>query len=148
MRIINKRRVLIPALALGSAAMFSACGSPAAGFGYHAQGERIATLEHPVAIAHPVSDSAAESPFVLFGDATAYKGVITYEVTSASGDVVTSGETEAGSMGIFSKFAVELDLDPGQYTVTVSQTDPPERALDTEPFSKSLAFTVSAERTS
>lgn len=146
MRNIDRRHALVPALALGSVALFSACGSPAVGFGYHAQGQRIATSEHPVAIAHPVAESDVESPFVLFGDATAYKGIITYEVTSSSGEVVASGETLTGSMGTFSKFAVELDLDPGEYTVTVSQTDPPDRALRTEPFSKSLTFNVSGER--
>ena len=49
-------------------------------------------------------------------------------------------------MGTLSKYVVELHLDPGNYTVTVSQTDPPERVLADEPFSTSLSFTVSAER--
>lgn len=139
-------RVATTSLALGSVALLGACGSPAAGAGYHGQGERIANFEHPVAIAHPIDNSAVENPVVLFGDATAYKGVIEYEITSQSGEVVASGETEAGSMGIFSKFAVELDLDPGDYTVTVSQTDSPDRVLDTAPFSKSIYFTVTGDR--
>src|SRR5690625_4207077 len=103
----------LPLIALG----VSGCGSPMAGAGYHPDtGHRSATLEQPVVIAYPMDDGTVISPFSLFGDATAFKGVITYSVTAEDDEIVAEGETQAGSMGIFSKFAIQLDLDPGQYT--------------------------------
>jgi len=139
---MRPRRFATP-LAAAALLFLAACGSPAAGFGYHPGDDRIATLDHPVVIANPIADSQVDSPLVLFGDATAFKGIVDYEVVSdATGEVVDSGTTMAGSMGTFSKFAVELELEPGNYTVTVSQTDPPERALKTGPFSASLSFAV------
>lgn len=134
------------ALAAMTAFAAAGCGSPAVGAGYRAQGERIANFEHPVAIAHPIANTEVASPFVLFGDATAFKGIIDYTVTAAdSGDVVAEGQTDAGSMGIFSKFMVELELDPGNYEVTVTQPDPPERVATDPPYSATVYFTVTAD---
>lgn len=147
MHYLGKQNLGGVGLLIAGAVISSGCGSPAAGSGFHNDDERIAVPHRPIVIANPIANSAVESPFVLTGDGTAFKGILNYEIRDAvSDEVVDSGTTFGGSMGTLSKYVVELHLDPGNYTVTVSQTDPPERVLADEPFSTSLSFTVSGER--
>src|SRR5690625_4757156 len=130
MRYFSSRKYGPVGLLVAATVFAAGCGSPAAGSGFHKEDERIAVPERPIVIAHPIANSEVESPVVLMGDGTAYKGILDYEVVNDdTGAVVDSGATFAGSMGTLSKYFVELNLDPGNYTATVTQTDPPERVL-------------------
>lgn len=147
MRKFSQKRLGHVAVLLAAGLMAAGCGSPAAGSGFYDEALRVAVPSRPIVIANPVANSEVESPFALWGDGTAYMGELKYEIRdSDTGDVVESGTTMGGSMGKISQFVVELDLAPGNYTATVTQTDPPERALKEPPFSASLNFTVSGER--
>lgn len=149
MRNFSKHKLwMIGFLAAGTLAFSVGCGSPSETFGFHEEGPRVPSFDHPIVIAHPVRNTTVESPLVLMGDGTSPLGVVDYEVINDdSGQIADSGTTEAGSMGKFSKYTQELDLEPGNYTVTVSQPQAPLSYGKSEPYTTSLGFTVSGKRT-
>lgn len=129
--------------AVSSLLFVSACSPSLDNQGYPSgDSPRVATEDHPVVIAHPVKSEPVESPFVIFGEGTAFKGILEYEIVDESDTVVDSGETSTGSMGAISNFSIQVDLDPGKYTVELKQWDSPDRATTTEPFTTSMSFTV------
>lgn len=129
--------------AAGSLLFVSACSSKLDNQGYPSgDSPRVATEDHPVVIAYPIESQPVDSPFVILGEGTAFKGILEYEIVDQSDTVVDSGETLTGSMGAISNFSIQADLDPGQYTVELKQWDSPDRATTTEPFTTSMSFTV------
>ena len=87
----------------------------------------------------PAQGAQVTSPVAVTGEAAAFEAALEWEIRKASDEVVTAGTTQAEVCCEFSEFRFSVELEPGIYTVTVSDTDPsggegPGPATDTKTF--------------
>jgi hypothetical protein len=83
---------------------------------------RDSTVVAPIWVTDPQQGQRVGSPVTVDGVGSAFEGTLAWEVTSAGGQVVDSGNTQGGSTGP-APFRFTLKLPPGTYTVTVWSPD-------------------------
>lgn len=78
-----------------------------------------------VQIDTPVEGAEVDSPFEVSGEAAAFEANVPWRVLDSAGtEVVTSGFTMTSEGQTFAPFSFSLDLEPGTYTVEISEDDP------------------------
>lgn len=98
----------------------------------------------PNSLLTPGDGATVAGPTVtVTGDGTAFEGTLVYEVTDASGGVVTQGNTQAGANGEVGPYEFELTLDPGTYTVRIWEPAMGEEESGDPVNEVSATFTVS-----
>lgn len=101
----------------------------------------------PNSITAPLPGSTVEGPTVVVtGEGTAFEATLNYRVLAEGSDEpVAEGFTMAGANGDVGPWTVELQLDPGQYTVEVWEPDMSDGASTLGPHLNlvSTTFTVS-----
>ncbi len=75
----------------------------------------------PNSITAPLSGATVTGPAVTVeGEGTAFEGTLLYRVSPAGGsDVIAEGFTTAGANGEVGPYSIDVDLEPGEYTVQV-----------------------------
>lgn len=78
-----------------------------------------------VQINDPTEGAEVTSPVAVTGEAAAFEAALLWEVRDTSSDeVVASGPAQAEVCCEFSEFGFSVELEPGEYTLSVSDTDP------------------------
>ena len=77
-----------------------------------------------VQIETPREGATSTSPLVVSGDANAFEATVPWRVLDAAGKVVKSGTTMTSEGMVFAPFAFTVQLEPGTYTVEISEDDP------------------------
>jgi hypothetical protein len=94
-----------------------------------------------VQIDAPGYDAEVTSPVQVTGVAAAFEATVLWEL-ERDGDVIDSGHATTGEAFTFSEFSIDLgELEPGDYEVTVMETDPSD-GEGRDPFFDTKAFTV------
>jgi spore germination protein GerM len=88
----------------------------------------------------PSEGATVRSPVQVTGDAAAFEANVPWELLQ-DGDVVDSGHTTTLEGQRFSEFTFELELEPGEYTIVISEDDP-SGGEGGEPMSDERTFTV------
>lgn len=100
----------------------------------------------PNSITAPLAGADIAGPTVtVTGEGTGFEGTLLYRVTPAGGsDVVAEGFTTAGANGEVGPYTIEVELDPGEYTVQVWEPGMGEGDGEGEPRNLvEVTFTVS-----
>lgn len=77
-----------------------------------------------VQIDTPTEGAVVSSPLRVEGEANVFEATVQWRVIDDSGNETESGFTTTAEAYVFRPFSFEVDLDPGTYTVTVSESDP------------------------
>ena len=94
-----------------------------------------------VEIDDPADGVRVESPVVVTGEAAVFEATLLWEVRDESDDVVRAGVASTAEGQRFAPFRIEIPLDPGDYTVVVSEDDP-SGGEGRPPMSDSVRVTV------
>ncbi|WP_182111490.1 Gmad2 immunoglobulin-like domain-containing protein [Actinotalea sp. JY-7876] len=98
----------------------SATTSPAATSAPTEEPAAAPAVNGPNSITAPLAGQQVTSPVTATGEGTAYEATLSYRVVAAgTEDVVVEGWTEAGANGEIGPWSIELDLDPGTWTLQV-----------------------------
>ncbi|WP_372594051.1 Gmad2 immunoglobulin-like domain-containing protein [Actinotalea sp.] len=82
--------------------------------------EEPSTDSGTTTIEAPAQGATVAGPAVtVSGTGTAFEATLLYSVQDAEGETVAEGYTQAGANGEIGPFAIDLTLDPGDYTVQV-----------------------------
>ncbi|NCT92358.1 hypothetical protein GXB85_15570 [Cellulomonas sp. APG4] len=92
-------------------------------------------------IDEPREGATATSPVRVAGEAAAFEANVPWQVLDESGAEVTSGFTMTSEGMTFAPFGFDVELEPGTYTVVITEDDPSDGAAGT-PMSDSRTFTV------
>jgi hypothetical protein len=84
-----------------------------------------------VQIDTPREGAEVHSPVTVAGDAAAFEANVPWRLLHSSGAVVDSGATMTSEGQTFAPFSFEIELEPGQYTVEISEDDPSGGAAGT-----------------
>ncbi|HEX6336670.1 MAG TPA: Gmad2 immunoglobulin-like domain-containing protein [Jiangellaceae bacterium] len=103
---------------------------------------RAAPLEvrQLVQLNEPSQGATVRSPVQVTGDAAAFEANVLWELLR-DGEVIDSGYTTTLEGQRFSKFTFDLELEPGEYTIVISEDDP-SGGEGGEPMSDERTFTV------
>ena len=93
-----------------------------------------------VQLNEPSQDATVRNPVRVSGDAAVFEATLLWELRQ-DGRVVDSGFESTGEGQRFSKFDFELELEPGEYTIVVTEDDPSD-GEGGEPMSDERTFTV------
>lgn len=94
-----------------------------------------------VQIDQPAEGAVVSSPVTVEGDANAFEANVPWRITDDSGDEVESGFTMTRVGMKFSPYSFTVDLEPGTYTVEITEDDP-SGGEGGEPMSDTKTFTV------
>lgn len=90
----------------------------------------------------PGEGAEVTSPVAVSGDAAAFEANVPWKVLDADGAEVQSGNTLTSEGQTFAPFSFTVDLEPGTYTIVITEDDPSDGAGGT-PMSDSKTVTVS-----
>ncbi|MCF7552800.1 Gmad2 immunoglobulin-like domain-containing protein [Pseudonocardia sp. WMMC193] len=76
-----------------------------------------------VEIDDPVDGARTAGPVVVSGEAAVFEATLLWEARNADGRVVRAGVAATAEGQRFAPFRVEIPLDPGDYTIVVSEDD-------------------------
>jgi len=68
--------------------------------------------------------ATVSSPVTVSGEACAFEANVPWKVLDANGAEVASGATQTSEGQTFAPYSFEVELDPGTYTVVVTEDDP------------------------
>lgn len=88
----------------------------------------------------PSEGARVRSPVEVTGDAAAFEANVPWQLLR-DGEVIDSGHTTTLEGQRFSEFSFELDLEPGEYTIVISEDDPSD-GEGGEPMTDERTFTV------
>jgi len=94
-----------------------------------------------VQINNPAQGAVVEPSFTVDGEAAVFEATLEWRILDSDSDVVRSGFATAAACCRFSQFELSLELEPGSYTVIVSETDP-SNGEGRPPMSDTRDFTV------
>ncbi len=94
-----------------------------------------------VQIDSPTQGETVRSPVTVSGEADAYEANVPWSVLDQDGVVVASGATMTSEGQTFAPFSFQVELEPGQYTVEISEDDPSDGAAG-EPMTDTKQFVV------
>lgn len=94
-----------------------------------------------VQIDSPTQGETVASPVTVSGQANAFEANVPWRVLDQDGEVVQEGFTMTSEGQTFAPFSFTVELEPGQYTVEVSEDDPSDGAAG-EPMTDSRQFVV------
>lgn len=94
-----------------------------------------------VQIDRPAEGAVTSSPVTVEGDANVFEANVLWRVNDRDGDEVESGFTMTRVGMRFSPYSFTVDLEPGTYTVEVSESDP-SGGEGGEPMTDTKTFTV------
>jgi len=77
-----------------------------------------------VQIDRPTDGTTSTSPVTVSGDAAVFEATVPWKVLDATGTTVRSGFTMTSEGQTFAPYAFTVSLDPGTYTVVVTEDDP------------------------
>lgn len=89
----------------------------------------------------PADGATVTSPVTVSGEAAVFEATLLWSVLDASGTEVESGFTSTTEGQTFAPYSFDLDLEPGEYTVVVSESDPSDGEAGT-PMTDSRRITV------
>ncbi len=95
-----------------------------------------------VQIDSPGEGADVTSPVAVSGDAAAFEANVPWKVLDADGAEVQAGNTLTSEGQTFAPFSFTVDLEPGTYTIVITEDDPSDGAGGT-PMSDSKTVTVS-----
>jgi hypothetical protein len=95
-----------------------------------------------VQINNPGEGAAVGRSFTVDGDAAVFEATVQWQILDDAGNEVQGGFTTAKTCCEFSPFEFSVELEPGTYTVLVSESDPSGGAEGRPPMSDSRTFTV------
>ncbi|WP_298457367.1 Gmad2 immunoglobulin-like domain-containing protein [uncultured Cellulomonas sp.] len=81
-----------------------------------------------VQIDTPAQGATTSSPVTVAGDAAVFEANLLWRVLDGSGAEVRSGFTTTAEGQTFAPYSFEVELDPGTYTVVISESDPSDGA--------------------
>lgn len=96
-----------------------------------------------VQIDEPREGAATGTAVTVSGEAAVFEAVLPWSVLDAAGAEVTSGTTMTAEGQTFAPFSFTVDLEPGTYTVVITEDDPSGGEGGT-PTSDTRTITVSA----
>lgn len=85
--------------------------------------------------------ATVSSPVTVSGEAAAFEANVPWKVLDANGAEVASGATQTSEGQTFAPYSFEVELDPGTYTVVITEDDPSDGEGGT-PMSDSRRITV------
>ena len=94
-----------------------------------------------VQIDNLTEDATVSSPVTVSGEACAFEANVPWKVLDANGAEVASGATQTSEGQTFAPYSFEVELDPGTYTVVITEDDPSDGEGGT-PMSDSRRITV------
>jgi hypothetical protein len=77
-----------------------------------------------VQIDSPTEGAVVSSPVTVEGEANVFEANVQWRVIDDSGNVVEPGFTTTPEAYVFAPFSFEVELEPGTYTLEVSESDP------------------------
>lgn len=77
-----------------------------------------------VQIDEPREEAEVSSPVTVSGDAAAFEANVPWRVLDESGQEVQTGFTTTSAGQEFAPYSFEVELEPGTYTVEISEDDP------------------------
>lgn len=77
-----------------------------------------------VQIAEPTEGATTTSPVTVSGDAAVFEANLPWRVLDPAGTVVTSGFATTSEGQTFAPYSFMVELEPGTYTVEISESDP------------------------
>lgn len=77
-----------------------------------------------VQIDRPADGATTRSPVHVSGDANAFEANVPWRVLDDSGRVVTTGHTSTAEGFVFSRYAFDIALKPGIYTIEIAEDNP------------------------
>lgn len=77
-----------------------------------------------VQIDEPAEGATTPSPVTVSGDAAAFEANVPWRVLGADGAEVDAGFTTTSEGQTFAPFSFTVELDPGTYTIEISEDDP------------------------
>jgi hypothetical protein len=95
-----------------------------------------------VQINNPGEGALVGRSFTVDGEAAVYEANVPWQILDDAGNEVQSDFTTAEACCQFSPFEFSVELEPGTYTVVVSESDPSGGAEGNPPMSDSRTFTV------
>ncbi|UZN03308.1 Gmad2 immunoglobulin-like domain-containing protein [Cellulomonas sp. S1-8] len=95
-----------------------------------------------VQIDDPQDGATVTSPVTVSGDAAVFEANLLWSVLDVAGAEVLTGFTTTAEGQTFAPYEFVLELEPGEYTVVISESDPSDGEGGT-PMSDSKAVTVS-----
>lgn len=95
-----------------------------------------------VQIDSPAEGAQVTSPVTISGDAAAFEANVPWRVLDSSGAEVQTGFTMTSEGQTFAPFSFTVELEPGTYTVEISEDDPSDGAGGT-PMADTRTITVS-----
>lgn len=95
-----------------------------------------------VQIDEPQEGATVTSPATVSGDAAVFEANLLWSVLDAAGTEVQAGFTTTAEGQVFAPYEFVLELEPGEYTVVISESDPSDGEAGT-PMSDSKSITVS-----
>ena len=95
-----------------------------------------------VQINNPGEGALVGRSFTVDGDAAVFEATVLWQILDDAGNEVQSGFTTAEACCEFSPFEFSVELEPGTYTVLVSESDPSGGAEGYPPMFDSRTFTV------
>jgi hypothetical protein len=106
--------------------------------------ERLPQLDvrQHVQINNPAESAIVGRTVTVDGEAAVYEANVLWQILDDAGNEVQSGSTTAETCCQFSPFRFPVELEPGTYTVLVSESDPSGGAEGRPPMSDSRNFTV------
>jgi hypothetical protein len=91
-----------------------------------------------VQIDTPAEGAETRSPVHVSGDASAFEANVPWRVLDGNGRMVKAGHTSTAEGFVFSKYGVDITLDPGAYSIEILEDNPsavdPELTRDTRQF--------------
>ena len=90
----------------------------------------------------PGEGADVTSPVAVSGDAAAFEANVPWKVLDSGGAEVQAGNTLTSEGQTFAPFSFTVDLEPGTYTIVITEDDPSDGAGGT-PMSDSKTVTVS-----
>lgn len=85
--------------------------------------------------------ATVSSPVTVSGEASAFEANVPWKVLDANGAEAASGATQTSEGQTFAPYSFEVELDPGTYTVVITEDDPSDGEGGT-PMSDSRRITV------
>ena len=77
-----------------------------------------------VQIDHPAEGAVSATPVTVSGDAAVFEATLMWKVLDSRGTTVRSGSTMTSEGQTFAPYSFAVALDPGTYTVVVTEEDP------------------------
>jgi hypothetical protein len=77
-----------------------------------------------VQINDPTEGATMDRPAVFRGEAAAFEATLEWRIESVDGTLVAENFTTTEEGQTFAPFEFEVDLEPGDYVITISETDP------------------------